>query len=183
MFRLQLVTGLRPGEVAALCWDGVDLDRGQLTVRRGLQMHGGRAVIVDDLKTSASYRTIGLPAVAVDVLRAQRRDIAEARLAAKSWGDDRLVFPSPTGNPAAPSNVRRDLARISLGLGLPEMRPNELRHTAATVLSDRGVPLELIADLLGHTSTRMLDATYRHRVRLSADAAVGVMGALFTRSS
>ena len=53
--------------------------------------------------------------------------------------------------------------------GLPALSTNELRHTAATVLVDKGVPIELVADLLGHTNFRMLAEHYRHRVRPVVD--------------
>ena len=42
--------------------------------------------------------------------------------------------------------------------------------------ADRGVPLELIAELLGHTSTQLLDQTYRRRRHRAVTAALDVMG-------
>ncbi|MFT4616859.1 MAG: integrase, partial [Halioglobus sp.] len=54
---------------------------------------------------------------------------------------------------------------ICAAAGVDPIRPNELRHSCASLLSDEGVPNELIADLLGHTTTRMVDQTYRHRLR------------------
>ena len=69
--------------------------------------------------------------------------------------------------------------RICTDAGIERVRPHELRHSAASILSDQGVPLELIADLLGHVDVTMLARTYRHRLRPSADAAVDVMGRLF----
>jgi integrase len=179
LFRTMLLTGLRPGEALGLCWDAVDLDRGELTVRRTVRLDRGAARLVDELKTHSSYRTIALPAPAVDELRRQRRALSEAHMAAREWLDLGLVFPGPSGGPLNPRNVRRDLATICTEHGLGVVRPNELRHSCASVLSERGVPLELIADLLGHTSTRMLDQTYRHRPRRAVDAAVDVMGSLF----
>lgn len=178
LFRLQLVTGLRPGEATGLCWDAIDVDQSRLTVRRSVRLTRGRPALVEEVK-AASFRTIGLPVIAGDVLRVQRRVVAAARLAGTWLPGPDLVFPSPTGRVLDPSNVRRELAGICRRLDLPVLRPNELRHTAATVLSDAGVPLELIADLLGHKNTRMLDQTYRHRVRPSVDIAVETMGALF----
>jgi integrase len=74
--------------------------------------------------------------------------------------------------------VRRELAGICHAAGVPAVNPNELRHSAASILSDAGVPLEQIADMLGHTNTRMLDQTYRHRVRPVVDAGVSVMDEL-----
>ena len=53
------------------------------------------------------------------------------------------------------------------------------RHSAASLLSDKGVPLEQIADQLGHTTTRMLEQHYRHQVRPSVSASVAVMEELF----
>ena len=63
--------------------------------------------------------------------------------------------------------------------GLGRWTPNELRHSAASLLSASGVPLEVIADVLGHASTRMLEQHYRHQVRPSIDAHVSVMEGLF----
>jgi hypothetical protein len=63
MLRLGLLVGMRPGELAGLRWSDVDLAQGILTVGHAVQLHAGRPVHVDVLKTSASYRTIGLPPV------------------------------------------------------------------------------------------------------------------------
>ncbi len=134
----------------------------------------------DKLKTTGSYRTIGLPAPALGTLREQRTQVAEARLAAPEWSDERLVFPTRRGTLVGPSNMRRELTALCERADVPDVSPNELRHTAASVLNDAGVTLERIADLLGHRSTRMLDATYRHRVRPAVDTAVGVLDDVFT---
>ena len=181
LFRVMLMTGLRPGEALGLCWDAVDLDRAELTVRRAVRIERGAARLVDDLKTSTSYRTIAVPEPALAELRRQGRAVNEMKIAARTWtGEDQgLVFPTTTGGPWNPKNVRRELARICEDNGLVVVRPNELRHSAASILNDKGVRLELIADLLGHSSTRMLDQTYRHRPRRAVDAHVDVMGDLF----
>ena len=181
LFRTMLLTGLRPGEALGLCWDVVDLDRDELTVRRSVRLERGAARLVDELKTNSSYRTVALPTPAIDELRAQRRTVAEMKLAARVWVavDPELVFPTVTGGPWNPKNTRDELARICADNRLPKVLPNELRHSCASILSERGVPLELIADLLGHTTTRMLAQTYRHRPRRAVDAAVDVMNGLF----
>jgi integrase len=178
MIRLGLLVGMRPGELAGLRWRDVDLDRRILTVGHAVQMRGSRGHHVDVLKTSASHRTIGLPAAAVSELEEQQRRTAGAEGAVEQRPKD-LVFLSRSGTVLEPSNVRRELSRICGAAGVPRITPNELRHTCATLLNDEGVPLELIADMLGHTTTTMLQRHYRHRIRPSADAAVGTMDALF----
>ena len=54
MYGLGLVLGLRPGEASALWWSDVDFDAGTVNVTRGLQRHGGKVVIVDNLKTEST---------------------------------------------------------------------------------------------------------------------------------
>jgi integrase len=179
MFRFGLTVGLRPGELYGVLWDDVDLDRQRLVVAHAVQRDGNRWKLVPVLKTDASYRTLGLPAVAVEELRRHRARQARHRLAASAWGDERLVFPSRAGTVLDSRNVRRELSAACLAADVPVIRPNELRHTAASLMVDAGQALEQVADYLGHGSTRMLDFTYRHRIRPSADAAVETMDRLF----
>jgi integrase len=163
MFALMLRVGLRPGEAAGIYW--TDIDGPVLNVTRAVRLVKGRAEVVDDLKTESARRTIELPADLADWISEHRRSQIEERLAAESWTDDRLVFASTAGNVLSPPNVRRHLADICARADVPVIRPNELRHSCASLLSDAGVPNEQIADLLGHTTTRMVDSTYRHRLR------------------
>lgn len=72
-----------------------------------------------------------------------------------------------------------DLARLTVAAGLGRWSPNELRHSAASLLSASGVPLEQIADVLGHTDTRMLLKHYRHPISRAIDAAAAPMERLF----
>jgi integrase len=58
------------------------------------------------------------------------------------------------------------------------VRPNELRHTTASLLSDRGVPHVRIADLLGHVDANMVTSTYRHNLHATVDATVADLGNL-----
>ncbi|WP_435875693.1 tyrosine-type recombinase/integrase [Nonomuraea jabiensis] len=43
--------------------------------------------------------------------------------------------------------------------------PRELRHSFVSIMSDQGVPIETIADLVGHTGTSVTEAVYRHQLR------------------
>jgi integrase len=163
MFALQLRLGLRPGEASGLHL--VDFDGIAVNVTRGVQMDQGKASIADDLKTTASKRTIELPADLIDWLSSHAKAQKEARLAAGMWANNDLMFTTAKGTILQPRNVRRQLAGICERAGVLVILPNELRHSCASLLADEGVPNELIADLLGHTTTRMVDQTYRHRVR------------------
>ena len=169
MYALSLRVGLRPGEAAGVYWD--DLDGNVLYVRRGLRMVGNRAEISAELKTAASRRAIELPDDVVDWLAEHRAQQAVERERSSTWRDPQLIFATHTGNVLSPPNLRRQLAAVCTRAAIPVVRPNELRHSCASLLSDAGVPNEQIADLLGHTTTRMVEMTYRHRLRPVVDVA------------
>jgi len=168
-FGLMLRCGLRPGEAFGLYWS--DLQDDAVNVTRGLQRSGGKSTVSEDLKTAASKRTIALSPDLIDWAAQHRRDQAAEHLAATSWANPDLVFTSPTGSLVDPAKSRKKLAALCASAGVPQVRPNELRHSCASLLSDEGVSNERIADLLGHTTTRMVDQTYRHRLRPVIDVA------------
>ena len=126
--------------------------------------------------TAKAKRTIELPADLIDWLADHRRQQIAERLAASHWEDDRLVFASPNGRVIGPARARRRLATISSEIGVPRVTPNELHHSCASLLSDDGVPIERIVDLLGHTTTRMVEQTYRHRIRRSSTSPPATTG-------
>jgi integrase len=116
----------------------------------------------------------------VEALRQhQARQIAQADVMGEQWQDLGLVFPTSRGTLLDPANLRRALRTVTELAGLGRWHPHELRHSAASLLSAAGVPLEEVADVLGHTSTRVTSATYRHRTTPTVDAAAGPMEALF----
>jgi len=65
---------------------------------------------------------------------------------------------------ACPSNLRRSFSTLTTDTGLGHWHPHELRHSAASIMSAAGVPLEQIADTLGHDGTRMTALVYRHAI-------------------
>jgi integrase len=174
-----LMLGLRPGEVLGLTWADVDLDNDVVHIRRSLKRERNR-LRLGDLKTARSRRSLDLPSMVAAALREHR--VAQTQMKAlhgDGWNPDNLVFPTENGTPIDPSNLRRTFTRITEAAGLGRWRPNELRHTAASLLSDAGVALERVADVLGHDGTRMTALVYRHALAPSTDAAVAPMNKLF----
>jgi integrase len=117
----------------------------------------------------------------IESLWAHRKRQREVQLKAPAgaWRDSGHVFTTTIGTPPDPSNLRGAFDRLTERAGLGHWTPNELRHSAASLLPATGVPLEDIADVLGHTSKRMLEQHYRHQVKPSIDAHVDAMESLF----
>lgn len=177
-FVLGLTCGLRPGELLGLKWEDVDLDQGVLRVSRAVSRDGGK-VALGPTKTASSRRQLRLPAGTEDALRQHRaRQQARQDLMGEHWQDLGLVFPTGTGMLLDPANLRRALGTVTEKAGLGHWHPHELRHSAASLLSAAGVSLEEIADVLGHASTRVTSATYRHRTTPTVEAGARPMQAL-----
>ena len=175
MFLLMLRCGLRPGEAAAVHWD--DLEGDVLHVRHGIQRDGTTVNVVRRLKTKTSERPIRLPAEVLKAIAKHRKDQNKLRLAAPFWTHPELMFTSSNGGTIDPANMRRAWRSICADLGATvengsrQPTPNELRHSCASMLAYMGIPYEHIATLLGHTSTRMIEQTYGHRLTDAVETA------------
>jgi site-specific recombinase XerC len=83
-----------------------------------------------------------------------------------AWKENDLVFCTKLGGPMYATDVRMEFKRITERAGLGrDWTPRELRHTFVSLLSDSGVPIEQIADAVGHSSTRTTEVVYRHQLR------------------
>jgi integrase len=174
MWVTGLLLGLRPGELTGLCWEDVDLDAGVLHVRRALRRLPDGTLAFGPLKTARSRRSLDMPAPVVEALRRHRAAMAAERLAAGGAWPERwagLVFVSEAGTALDPSNLRRHFERVCAAAGVGRLRPYELRHSAASLLSAAGVHAEVVGDVLGHDGTRMVAQVYRHAVAPTVRAA------------
>jgi integrase len=88
---ISATAGLRRGEVLALRWQDVDLERGTVAVRRSI-ITKARVPHVVEPKTPRALRQVEVPVSTVEVLKAHRREQAERRLAlGAAWADLDLV--------------------------------------------------------------------------------------------
>jgi integrase len=75
-------------------------------------------------------------------------------------------------------NVRRDLAVACKRLGIPKVTPNDLRRTFASWLKQQGVDSMVVARLLGHTTSRMVELVYGHLNNEAFKRAVATLPAM-----
>ncbi|MEZ5343562.1 MAG: site-specific integrase, partial [Acidimicrobiales bacterium] len=162
LYVVSLALGLRQGEALGLTWSDVDLDKGQLTIRKQLQRVDGVLQRVEP-KTRRSRRTIALPTFAVIALRQHRTRQLEERLqVGPAWPDNDLVFTTSVGTPVSARNVLRSFKRHLRSAGLPDIRWHDLRHTTASFLAMQGVHQRTAMEILGHSTTAMTTEIYTH---------------------
>ena len=169
LYYLEPVTGLRRGELLGPKWEDVDLERGDLRVRRQVARINGE-VVEEPLKTKNAYRTLPLAEDTIDVLKAQKK-----KTGASPW-----VFPSPTGGPVSPDSVLHMLHRVLKRAGLPRTRFHDLRHTFATLALQNGVDIKTVSGMLGHFSAGFTLDTYAHVTTASQRQADRTMGRILS---
>jgi integrase len=185
LWALAIYTGCRQGELLALAWEDADLDRGTLTIRRNLVRVKNQTPQFGSPKSDTSRRTISLPAVAVDALRAHRARQGKEHLAARYWANCGLIFSTQLGTPLLRRNVNRSFSTALKRAGLPAtVRFHDLRHAHATLMLRAGVPLKVASGRLGHGSVAITADLYQHwAVDMDSDAAERAAAALSTAHS
>jgi integrase len=78
------------------------------------------------------------------------------------WEDHDLVFTTSTGKPIDCKTDYRHWHRALANAGLPIKRLHDARHTAATILFDQGLDIEVIRRFMGHSSVLLTSKTYVH---------------------
>ena len=169
LYYLELATGLRRGELLGLKWEDIDLQKGDLRVKRQVSRINGE-VMEAPLKTKNAYRTLPLAEDTIDVLKEQREKV----------GSSPWVFPSPNGGPISPDSVLHMLHRVLKRAGLPRVRFHDLRHTFATLALQNGVDIKTVSGMLGHFSAGFTLDTYAHVTGAAQRQAAGKMAAVLS---
>jgi hypothetical protein len=96
----------------------------------------------------------------------QTRLFEERRAAGAQLNDHDLVFATRTGRALDAANIRREFRAVCKAAKIGEYwTPRELRHSCVALMSSSGVPVEEIARLAGHSSTRTTAVVYRRELR------------------
>jgi integrase len=143
---LALASGARRGEILALRWRDVDLDRGSVAITRSLE----ETKVGLRFKAPKTDRTRGvlIPAFAVAELRRHKREQAEELLALgvrqnedtllcrrlDPFNRDGRLDPVAAMNGHAVGREYRRAFRVLKGLDIPYVRFHDLRHSHATQL-------------------------------------------------
>lgn len=159
------IYGMRRGEVLGLRWQDVDFDSSQIHVRQQLQRVGG-VLTEGPVKTTAGLRDLPLtPPVRAALseyayqaaIDPHAPDSAHRRAQAAE-----LMFRSKTGTAVDPKNFVRTFHEMSEEAGLPWIKLHHLRHSAATLLKNLGVPARDAQLILGHANVTTTQQIYQH---------------------
>jgi len=161
MFLLELTTGMRRGEILGLKWRDLNLETGELNIKRQLTTKG-----ISVPKTKSSIRTVLLPPDMLDLLREMKKT------AKYDW-----IFPSPVkeGEPRNPTAITKRFRIMLERAHCKHVRFHDLRHTFATMALENGMDVKTLSAMIGHVSSETTLNIYSHVTdTMRAQAAVKI---------
>lgn len=172
LFLLDLATGLRQGELLALDWEHIDLENKTIKVEKSVK----EVYVYDDEntkhietifqtpKTVNSFRTVFLPNVIFDILT-------------KIKNKEGLLFKDTDGNPLKGKNVSTEWAKILKKCNISHKKFHSIRHTYASMLLQKGVDIETVAELMGHSAISITQI-YLHSSSTSKNKCVNKLNSI-----
>ncbi len=151
---LASATGIRIGELCALKWSDIDLEKSIMTVRQTVQRvcnvgKKGTHLVISSPKSRSSFRQIPLPDFILPILK-------EARAA-----DDCYIL-SGTHKLIEPRTLQYRFKSLLKRLSLPEVSFHKLRHQFATRCVELGFDVKTLSEILGHHSVEVTLNRYVH---------------------
>ena len=167
MFYLELVSGLRKGELVALLWDDLDIQNRTISVNKQYIKNPSGKLTLSRPKTETSVRRVSIPQEAVDLLIQEH----------EKHPNSPYMFPSRTTDEMYyPDSVVKLHEKILKDAGLEHIRFHDLRHTFATLALQNGVDIKTVSSMLGHYDAGFTLRTYTHATRQMQDQAAETMG-------
>lgn len=152
---ISMYMGLRIGEVCALQWKDIDLEKRTLTISKTIQRVQCRTgarhtkLIITEPKSESSKRTIPIPDCLLPLLR-QFMDNGE------------VYVVSGRKKPVEPRTMQYRFVKILHNANLPSFHYHSLRHLFATRCVELGFDVKTLFEILGHSSVEVTLNRYIH---------------------
>ncbi len=165
IYHLAVASGMRQMEMLGLKWTELDWIKRTIKVERQLAKPDGEGVKFAAPKTRFGKRTIALGGITIEVLRGHYgRQQAERVAAGDKWNEHDLIFTTSLGGPIHPRNLLRDFKKLLQTAGLPDISFHDLRHTAASLMLNNGIPPIVVSRKLGHARASITLDVYGHLI-------------------
>ena len=171
MLRAAGEAGLRRGEISGLRWPDVDLVDRRLSIRRSIvQERASADTPLNKVEKTTKGRRARRVAITSSFAARLGDWYAEAVVAGGATADGH-VWPGRGGGPMHDRSLARaleralrraDLVANEDGRSVPLVTPHGLRHTCASIMLARGVPLIVVSRQLGHANPNITASIYAH---------------------
>lgn len=159
---LGLFYGLRRSEVLGLRWCDVDFDKNTITIQNTVV----KMVTLSEqekTKSRASHRTMYIiPETKQYFQNLKEQQKHNREVFGSEYHDSNHVCVWPDGNPLSPDYVTRTFKKLLSKNNLPMIRFHDLRHTAGSLLLEKGLSIKQIQEYLGHEKASTTLDIYGH---------------------
>ncbi|WP_434302627.1 tyrosine-type recombinase/integrase [Clostridium botulinum] len=185
---LALGTGLRRGELLGLNWGNVDTKKGLIhvveTIKRVAIINEDESkkwkIIKQTPKSKSSIRSVPIPSNLIKLFDKQSKiKKADKLKCGNYYNDTDYVFTTNTGLPINENNFSKSYTSILKNAGIKHKKFHALRHTYATKLFERNVPLKTVQELLGHSDISTTADIYTHVMPAQKTSATERLNDLF----
>jgi integrase len=176
---LGMATGMRRGELLALEWTDLDWDKATIEVSKSLEET--KAGLRIKGTKSGETRRFTIPADVLEILRAHHLEqLRQQELYGADYAGRNLVFARPDGEFYGPDKMGTRIRHAMEKAGLSGVSLHSLRHSHASELLSKGVPITAVSERLGHASPNVTLSIYSHAMpkddRLAAEVWSKAMG-------
>jgi len=155
---ISLYTGIRLGELCALCWRNIDMEQNILKISKTLlriqntdiREHAKTKIIITEPKSQYSIREIPLPAFLSKLLSRYHQS------------SDAYVLTGQTDKYLEPRTVQNRFKSYIRSANLSDANFHSLRHTFATRCVELGFDVKSLSEILGHASVNITLNRYVH---------------------
>ena len=103
--------------------------------------------------------------------------------AGEAWHNNDLVFCHENGTAYTSDALNWRFSKMTRKAGIGHWHAHEGRHTAVSIMSSNGVPLQEISDTVGHKSTHVTETVYRHEIRPALTTGATAMNKILAASN
>lgn len=181
--KIAIYYGLRRSELIGIRWSAIDFVNKTISINHKVLKTDSKFYLEDKLKTEKSNRTLPLlENIEFDLLRQQKK-IERNRNFYQGWYNDKYkdyVFVNEKGELLNPDTLIHEFKKIIRENNMREIRFHDLRHSCASLMIAKKVPMINVMDWLGHANFSTTADIYTHLEYASkVDSANSIKNALY----
>ena len=183
LFHLDLLTGMRRGELLALTWDDVDFKHSTISIKSSMSYVPRKGQFITTTKTER-WRINKLPDNVMQMLKLHRAEQLEkiAKLG-DYWQHPEMVFTNKYGRYMDLNTPYKTLKKILRENNLPDCTVHSFRHATASLLIAHGADIKTIADYIGHSSPTTTLQIYAYQIASAKAAAEKALADVLEQTS
>ena len=172
-FEILYYLGIRQGEIQALNWHDIDLDKGLLSINKTLTSKiKGENWTISTPKTKSSIRVLPMPKKVLEDVNKLKSE----KMKYTDYSDDWFVFGNSV--PFKESTIQKKKNDCCDIIGLRRIRIHDFRHSCASLLINNGASIALVSKYLGHSNISITLNTYTHMYKSELESITNLLNNL-----